>query len=276
MTTEHHDTPKLVRAEHKDIWLPMSVLGIVWPNAQRPLRQSRVKSLADIWDFDFLDIIHVLMPYKGVHHICDGQTRVAALLHMRYDPVDTKVPCRIHPYCDEANAARLFVIFNGARRGPTAIENFRSKVSAGFEMQVAINNIVRRVGLTVDPSPANNNVRAVAALEAAYGKQGGAALSRGMQLITDTWSGDADSLISMIILGYAMFCKEHGANGVDWDRLVEQMAKRFGPIQLKGRAGQLAKIVGCTPGAAVKKIMEETYDMGLRTKKRLTNGKDHE
>jgi len=277
---EHHPeksekpkAPKLSRQAHQDVWLPIEALGIVYPKAQRPLKPRKVKELADNFDEGKLDIIHVSLPIKGIHHIIDGQTRIAALLMLGFKPSD-KVPCRIHPFDDEENCATTFVELNSKRRAPTAIEEYISRVAGKNPEHIAVDKIVRRAGFVVDQSAsmAQGNIRAVAALLQGYRRFGADALEDALDLIWETWDGHPDSVTAMFLLGFCMFCREY-ENQIDRKHFVPRLQKRFTPGQLTARTREMAKALNASTGIALKRVLEETYDRGLRGKK-LKNGKD--
>lgn len=250
------------KASHTTQWIPVKSLSVIWVQSQRKLDPKWVQQLADEFDADLFGIISVTQPNdEGIHHVIDGQHRVDLIL--RNYGEEEKVPCHVFDAADPARAAQLFNKINTSRRKPQNIDIFRVRVTAGDEVEVAVNKIVRSLGYKIDWAKRDGNIAAVEALTSVYRKHGGDVLRYALNLIKATWGLNADATVAPIIRGYGAFVAEFGADA-KWERMVDRVAKKFSPGHMLGTARSLREGLQCSTDEAVKRVLINAYNQGLR------------
>lgn len=137
------------------------------PDYQRPLDRGAVQRIISDFDADAFGLPFILEDSTGSLWAIDGQTRIAAVVEM-YGP-ETEIECEIVSNMTLARAAQLFRKRNNSRQ-VTSLDKFLAGVTAGDPECVAINEVVRSVGLTVARSggDAVGVVRVVTALKKVY------------------------------------------------------------------------------------------------------------
>jgi hypothetical protein len=256
------------RASHTTQWIAVRDLRIVWSNAQRPRDDKWAKKIADNFDPDLLGVVCVSQANDaGVYHVIDGQHRVQAVRLLFGE--NEKVPCNVFDASDPARAAQLFNAVNTARRKPHRIDVFRVRVTAGDPTEVAVDKIIRGLGYKVDWNKRDGAIAAVDALVAVYNKHGGDTLRYSLNLIKSTWGTSPDAVIAPIIRGYAEFVATYGTDA-KWERMVDRVSKKFSPGHLLGAARSLREGLQCSTDDAVKQVLINAYNHGLRGNGRVS------
>jgi ParB-like nuclease domain len=243
-------------------WLMIKDLKVVWPDAQRPLSEKRVKAIVEAFDPDLFDPPHVTAAIKeDMRHIIDGDHRVAAA--ERFLGTDQKIPCIVHKDCKtEAQAARIFRQINSgtARKAPTPVENFKVAVIEGSEFHVEIDRIVTAAGYRIASAPGNKNIRAVAVLLFIFTKYGARVLKDTLMIIRATWGPDPNAVEGPILSGYGGFLFSYPKANLG--RLKERIAKKFTPGQLLVTAKAAKQASNKPLGHEVKQILLNYYNSG--------------
>lgn len=247
-------------------WIPARNLAVVWPQAQRPFKESWAKEIADAFDPEKFDPVKTMLPNgNGIHHICEGQHRVGAI-RMLWGH-DELVPCLVAQASDPARAAEIFLDTNTNRDHVNKIAKFKVAVTAERKQEVSIERIVRHCGYRVEGSRAHDTIAAVDALTFVYGK-GAKTLDQTLRVIRDTWGGDSTAVSASILRGYGTFLCEF-ADYVDWSRLRDVMAKKYTPGKLMIDAKGVKELLKCTNTEATVRIILKTYNKGLPAHKHL-------
>ena len=261
--------PKFNKATAKQVWLPLHLLHVKWPQAQRTPSDTKIKKIADELDLDLIDVIHVSLPVPTKHHVCDGWHRCCALRIRGFD--NDAVPCIIHPIADAAACAKLFHELNLNRNPPTAVDKYVTGVTAGYDNYVAVDTIVKAVGYIVKNETGEGVIRAAGALMLTNKRFGGETLKWSLETIRDTWDKDENSMDAGIINGYGVFIAQHDRD-LDYQRLITRVSKNFTPGRLLGAARSRRDVLRGSVANAVAQILADTYNAGLRGK-RLVNGR---
>src|ERR1700746_4105136 len=250
-------SPEKLDHRVKISWIQIKYLSVIWVSAQRPFKESQAKRIADDFDPDCFTPLQVsAADENGMHHICDGQHRHAAM-QMLWG-ADEKVPCQISNIRDPARAAQMFLKINSQRRAPTSLDKFMVSVVAHSENHVAIARIVNKAGYRITRSKEDKCICAVDALMVVYRRFGDHTLESILKIIQATWGTDGNAVIAPIILGYGEFVHEFGSK-VNWQRLTEVVAKKFTPGNLMGMAKSVKEINGGSLGNAVATILLTHY-----------------
>lgn len=250
-------------------WIPIRNLSVVWAQSQRKLKEKHAQDIADNFDPEMFGLLAVTRPNgHGMYHVIDGHHRRVAVEKLWGE--DEMVPCQVFDAEDPARAAKLFDEINTRRKSPQPIEIFRVRVTAGNKVQVSINKIVQSCGYIISSHGGKTKhdvptISCVGALEAVYMTSGGDVLKETLDTINAVWGIDTGAVGAVMVRGIGEFLSEF--RDFDRVRLRERMANST-PARLLGRAKQWQEIHGGGAASAVKRIMIELYNDGLRTEKK--------
>lgn len=273
-TTEVNRT--IERFDRKRIgieWIKCKDISVVWTSAQRPYNERHAKHIADNFDPDMFDTVKVTMPNgKGVYHAIDGQHRKSAV-EMLWGPDET-VPCEVLPADDPARAAELFGEINSNRKAVQPITMFLVRVTAGEEIYVAINKIVKSMGYKIGyKNPAESregSVGAVESLVSIYRTCGPDVLAMTLKCLQETWGMDANAVAAPLLRGYAAFLLEFQHRS-DKKRLRETISSRYSPGNFVAVAKNYREMHGGNLTDAVKALILVNYNKGQRQDKKLVS-----
>jgi hypothetical protein len=248
-------------------WIPLPKISVVWSESQRGLDPRKVKHIAEGFDPDALGAIIVTKAAEdGTYHCIDGQHRIAAVRTVLGR--DQSVPCIVVDAADPKSAAKLWLIINGDRTKPTAIERFHRGVTAGNKPETEISNLVKSLGWSVSAATSDGTIRAVGACLSVYRRYGYNMIRDVLIIIKKVWGHDANAVDAIIIQGMALFLSVH-ADAIDKDRLVAQLQKKQTPLRLTGSAHSAKEIRrrGLPDSAAY--CITNCYNIGLSDTSRL-------
>jgi hypothetical protein len=202
---------------------------VVWVQSQRPFKPKRAKEIADNFDPDILEPIHVTLPNgNGIYHICDGQTRKAAIESL-WGP-EEKVPCLVSEEGDPAKAAEIFLRTNTGRRPPTAVDYFKVSVTANRQTEVQIEKIVKHHSYYVDVGSNRGAISSVDALRFVY-RCGPKVLSETLEILHKIWNDDHNAVQGSLLRGFGMFLNEFGSY-INQDKFVKAVKDKWTPGSL--------------------------------------------
>lgn len=240
---------------------------LVHPKVQRPFRAGWAKEIAESFDETAMDDLWVNRE-KGKLYVFDGQHRCAAIRQYIGDGWEfVDVPCRIYDNLDIASLARLTGRKNYQRRW-TQIAEFLRAVQAQEPTAVAINAIVRQLGLRVAETSAACNVRAVRALHQVFEwkPDGPTVLKNTLLILREAWPEDVNAFHENLIKGLAHLLHKHGS-AVDRDRLLRRLQGSHSPIALIGQGRAHADAIGVSKQFGMLKVLVRSYNTGLRSGK---------
>lgn len=251
------------KAAHQTKWIPVKQLSVVWASAQREFDEGWAKHLAATFDPDMFGELAVTLPNgNGIYHVIDGQHRKAAVQALYGD--EEKVPCRIFDAVEPARAAEIFDKINTNRKKPQPIDVFKTRVTAGYEVETAVNKITQDSGYRVSMQHKDGMIGAVNALVSVYRSYGPKVLADTLRLIQATWGLDPNAVTAPIIRGYGAFVTEYG-NKANWGRLTERVSKKYSPGQFMGAARSAREFRRGSMADAVTYVLINTYNAGLKT-----------
>lgn len=258
--------PSFEKSSHETKWIKVKFISVIWAQSQRGLNTREAKRIAEELDPDAFGTIQVTKPNgKGVYHCVDGQTRVAAVRMLWGE--EEMVPCNILPVKDPRRAADIFTKINSGRSKPHAIELFHVAVTAGHEAEVAVNKLVTSLSYRVEKvsSSKEGTITAIGICLKVYHRFGLNTLRDVLIVIQGTWGMIRSSVDSSIISGYASILGKH--RHIDHSRLMDRMKKDYSPERLIGAARGLRETYGGSIGDNVARVIEITYNHGLKSKK---------
>ena len=194
--------------DYKIEYIPLKNLSVLWVKSQRPYNPEWAKRIGENFDPDLLEPLIVTKPNGvGMYHIIDGQHRKGGAEFFLKDP-NQRVPCRVISEADPARAAAIFLGINEGRRAIRPTAAFLVAVEAKRELEVNINNIVRKAGYHVsDNRAADNAVSAVGALRKVY-HYGPDILAYTLDACRLLWGNDSRGVAGQIISGLGLFLNE--------------------------------------------------------------------
>lgn len=256
----------MLKKDYPIKWIPVKDLSVVWPEAQRSRREAKVEAIKKKFDPDAFGVIAVTLPNgKGVYHVIDGQHRTQAVREMWGD--NERVPCMVLNGRTRAEAAHIWSLMNSDRTMPQAIDRFLVAVTAGYDDEVAVNDILTDMGYRVAASGDDGVISAVSSCLKVYRHGGEEALTWALGTIQETWGMARDSVHGGIVRAYADLLDQHPT--VDRKRLVNKVAKEYTPARLIGAARTAREMFKGTVHANIVRILAQTYNHGLRTGARL-------
>lgn len=233
---------------------------------QREVMPHYVNKLAAVLNLDSVGVITVSRRKrrggKADLYVLDGQHRILALLH--HDLGDWPVNCHVYDNLSLAEEAALFRSLNASRK-ITAFDSFRTGVTAKDSECLAIKGILEARGLTVTRQATDGGIRAVAALQASYRRQGADALADALDIIVDAWGAKSESLDGNIIAGVSQLTGRYNGD-LDHAALSRKLAKfPGGPASLIGHAKGLRELrTGISVPRALAEIVHSAYNKGRR------------
>lgn len=237
---------------------------LVESDAQRPTDEKRAQDIADKWNPNMVGIIKVAMdPVTGDLYIMDGGHRVAAARLVGITELDAEV----HYGLDKKARADLFLKLQRNRKDVRIHEQYLVGLTAGYEREVKIQEVLDSMGLKVGGSNSANTIKTVRVMEQIY-DVGGANLLRSTlnhckvafsSFPTKMWSASLMGGISLIL------SKFHGDPNFQPKRFIATLRKHdpqgwdqiAGAVSY-GRAGSM------TRGQFMAEAMIAEYNKGLR------------
>lgn len=245
-------------------WIPVKQLSVIWIEAQRVLDEKHAQSIADNFDPEMFGTLAVTLPNgHGFYHIIDGHHRKVAI--ERKWGENEMVPCQVFDAEDPARAAQLFDRINTARRNPQPIDIFKVRVTAGNEVEVAVDKIVRSCGYIIGwRQHGDNYISCVASLKTVYQSYGSKTLADTLNTISAIWGGNDQSAIGAnIVKGVGEFLSEY--RDINFPRLRERISGKYTPGRLQGAAKAFKELHGGTMSGAIRELMATCYNEGIRS-----------
>lgn len=234
---------------------------------QRDLNQSRVEHLLAEFDLDDFGL-PVVSWRDGKYYIIDGQHRIEALKRWLGKGWETqKIECRVFQGLSEKDEADMFDRLNDVLI-VSAFDKFKNRVTAGREVEVAVNRVVQEQGLTIARTRKQTGaacVSSVSSLLKVYTRSDGVVLGRTLRIIRDAW-GDV-GFEAAVIDGVGLFCQRY-AGVLDEKRVIDKLHNTRGGVKgLLGKADVLHKQTGNARGQCVAAAVVDIVNSGAGGKK---------
>lgn len=130
------------------------------PEYQRKASDINVMRMAANWSWAACGTI-TIGERDGRYWAIDGQNRVLAA--MKRSDIK-KLPCLIFKSTSQSEEAGRFVVLNGNRRPVNSYEKYRALLTAGNEIAVFVDGVVRSIGREVSMADSHTSVRCVGRL----------------------------------------------------------------------------------------------------------------
>jgi len=229
---------------------------------QRTLSNSLINSISNNFDSGLVGSLIVSKRDDGFY-VIDGQHRLYAL---RKNGVKS-VLCTVYFGLTLMQEARLFVMFNGNRKKPTALELFNARIASGDPSAVEINLIVRSCGFTLGKNggQAINTIIAVKAIEKTYKQLGAIGLNRILNLLKETWNGTVESLDNHMLNGMRVFVSKANNHFTDSD-FISRM-KKVDPVVILREAKALGSAFSNDYNLPCAIVLAKYYNHGRSSKR---------
>jgi hypothetical protein len=229
---------------------------------QRDLDEPRVRRMADELDLRLLGVLEVSRRDDGRHAILDGQHRWAAARLAHPDGSGAHLVCQIHSGLTVEDEARVFYEVDARRKNLTWWDRWRARRGAGDERVVAIDAVLERHQLQINPTAADGNLRATKAVETIVDELGDLVmLDRVLVVLTSAFGRSFDAFDGSIMQGLAFVLGNYDADELDLDRLVVQL-REIPPRQLRARAASMREAHRGTLPRLCAAVIVERYNSG--------------
>lgn len=230
------------------------------PTYQRDLDTARVERMSNEYDRTLLGVLEVSAREDGRYAIIDGQHRWAVV--ERVGGVDEYLACQVHTGLSQEEEARLFLEIDTGRRNLTWWDRWRARRGQGDPSVLAIDEVLKRHQLQVNPAPADGNIRATKALETIVDDLGDLQLLDSVLIVlTSAFGRSFDAFDGGIMQGVALVLSHYDADELDTDRLVVQL-RGIAPRQLRARAIALREAHRGTVPRLCAAVIVERYNTG--------------
>lgn len=254
---------RFAKTEHGTQWIPVKNLSVVWRQSQRDLDDKWSKQIADAFDPEYFGTITVCKANgSGMFHIIDGQHRRNAVADLFGE--NECVPCAVFDVNDPKRAAEIFDRMNTQRKPPGTVAAFKVRVTAGHEVEVAVNKVIRSAGYRVEQSRADGTIRAVGACVYAFNRNGPVALRQALEALSAIWDKNTDAVDGSLIRGFSALYGEHSTE-LDTKRLVDRISKKFTPGKLLSAAKLAREMLQTNLSDSVAEVVKRAYNEGLRS-----------
>ncbi len=230
------------------------------PTYQRDLDTARVERMSNEYDRTLLGVLEVSAREDGRYAIIDGQHRWAVV--ERVGGVDEYLACQVHTGLSQEEEARLFLEIDTGRRNLTWWDRWRARRGQGDPSVLAIDEVLKRHLLQVNPAPADGNIRATKALETIVDDLGDLQLLDSVLIVlTSAFGRSFDAFDGGIMQGVALVLSHYDADELDTDRLVVQL-RDIAPRQLRARAIAVREAYRGTVPRLCAVVIVERYNTG--------------
>lgn len=230
------------------------------PTYQRDLDVARVERMTGEYDRTLLGVLEVSAREDGRYAIVDGQHRWAVI--ERVGGLDEHLVCQVHTGLSSEDEARLFLEIDTGRRNLSWWDRWRARRGKGDPSVLAIDEVLKRHQLKVNPAPEDGNIRATRALENIVDDLGDLQmLDNVLIVLTSAFGRGFDAFDGGLMQGVALVLGHYDVDELDTDRLIAQL-RGIPPKQLRARAIALREGHRGTVPRLCAAVMIERYNSG--------------
>jgi hypothetical protein len=245
-------------------WIPINMMRVS-SVAQREFSQHKVDALVANWDPDKLGVPTV-NERDGLYYIVDGQHRIRALEDMGLS--EKHVQCNTYENLSEQEEASLFLGLND-NLAVGVMDKYKVGVVAEVPDAVAIDRIVRKLGLKIGLDQTGGTIKAIGTLRRVYSRSGGAVLQRTLALLSETY-GD-HGFGATVIDGISLMADRYGENMDDEYFKTRLGGHRGGVNGLLSNAEVIHRQTSAAKAHCVAAAAVQIYNGGRGGPKKLTN-----
>lgn len=225
---------------------------------QRQLDDLRVQRMIDDFDQTLIGVLEVSDRGNGTYAILDGQHRWAACSEV---DAAMHVVCQVHRGLTVAAEARVFYEIDVRRKALSGWDRWKARRGAGDPVVLAIEQIVEKADLKVDPASKDGNVSATGAIEKVYTIAGSSALTSTLNILRAGFGAVRDAFDGNMIQAVAMLLTTYGTDELDVPRLIEQM-QTIPPRQVKSKAQALKEAHRAEMPRLYAAVLIDRYNAG--------------
>jgi hypothetical protein len=228
------------------------------PTYQRVLDVRRARKMCAAWDKRLAGILEVSDRGESAsprYAVIDGEHRWAAAGFLKDPPM---LVANVHTGLTVADEAKLFDQLNRARKQVGTWDHWKARRASGDPSVVAIEEVLAKRNLRVDPAPSDGCVGCPGALEKVVKLGGIELLDQSLQLITDVWGNRRDALDAAIIHGLALVL-HYVDDQVVYTRLLDTLIDVL-PRQIKTQAVSMRSMSPGTLPRITAMVVCATYN----------------
>lgn len=229
---------------------------------QRPADLGRARKLAACWDRRLAGVVEVSDRGAGSaprYAVIDGQHRWEAA---RLRDPNALLVANIHEGLSVAEEASLFDRLNRERRRPSTWDHWRARKGGGDAAVLAIDAAVRALGLTVDPTTRDGNVRCTSTLEKLAGLGGIELVRDTLTLIMGVWDLRVDAYDAPLMHAVGLIL-HHLRGRIDPERLADTLLGVM-PLALRTHAAAMGETLTGTAGVRMAITIMVLYNKNRR------------
>lgn len=229
---------------------------------QRPVSIAKINKI--VRDYNPIGIGTILASERsdGTLWVIDGQHRVEALKRLNEVMVEVTIYSGM-TLAEEATAFRI--LQEGSKAN--AAERYVSELAAGVEETVDIENVINRIGFTVDRHTNKNTIQAADTLKVIYRENGAKNLKETILLINESLGHHRKNFTRTIMLGVSEFLVEYPKADKKW------MAKKLqqeGLNSFKNKIDDFNRATGATKKVATVKTLVRIYNHNKSKQRQLS------
>jgi hypothetical protein len=233
---------------------------------QRDKQTKEVLKIASEWSWTACGAL-IVAARDGELWLVDGQQRHAAALR-RSDI--KKLPCLVFDTESVAQEADAFSRVNTHRRPVSAIDRYRAGLTAGYETELFVSELLASLGIELTNSAAKpGQLKAISSVVqmAKVNREGCARVLT----LTAMLCNESDSYVKDVLLKAFWYIDRNSTHRVD-DGRFEQRAFAVGASVLEHEATRKAVLVGSAGPAVLAAGVLVAMNKGLRSKFTLKSG----
>jgi len=150
---------------------------------QRYKSDNVIATISSKFDIRNVGLLTVSLREDGFYYIIDGQHRMEAAMLNEVEELD----CLIHEGLSIKDEANMFLALNKDRKLPTAIDNFKVAVTAGKELECAVDEILKKHNIVVDSKCTGISLGSPQTCIGIYNKYNGEVLDLTLEILLEAW-----------------------------------------------------------------------------------------
>lgn len=242
---------------------------------QRSIDLNYVRRLKDNWNPHAMGVIYVSERADGKVVVMDGQHRLHAFRLFIPTGTDPTVNCLVYRNLTPEQEAELFVVLNGNRLGPRPIQLYTASLKARRPEEVAIDAMVRAIGMRVADSNKDGQISCVLTLKHVVRLDGLDKLRLLLEILSGAYGKDKGGYTRAMIRGLNSFVDRFGGL-YDKEHLIDAL-RRTDPDLIQRQARSFLGVSTSQDTAQVTgMVVHEVYNKGMRNKGRLPDWNDAE
>lgn len=238
-------------------------------NVQRQVEMAHARKLSKNWNDELVGVLTV--SYRdGRFYVVDGQQRLYVQAAIKKNR-DYRFMVNLWEGLTEQQEGKIFLAMNRDHKSVTTFDRFKVAANIGSADELAVIKAVEDLGYTVGPKSSAEVIGCPATLLRIYRQTGLSNLKRSVEIYAAAFRGDDKPWNATVLEGIALFLHRDGDRIEDARAILKFRARWSEDFDREARA----RAVGNNrPSGVMVRVLQESYDKGLRSSNRLFTTKD--